>query len=99
MNPTLHPQVARAREAVQFAKEKLDSLIGLYRKQLQMRNLEFMSVSGTTHLIEVAQSIYSGNKEMYFILLKKCNIYIYVRQIRFLLVWSSWILLAVTSCS
>ncbi|KAJ6876274.1 DNA mismatch repair protein MSH3 [Populus alba x Populus x berolinensis] len=47
------PEVARAREAVQFAKEKLDSLIGLYRKQLQMRNLEFMSVSGTTHLIEL----------------------------------------------
>uniref|UniRef100_A0A6N2NDC5 DNA mismatch repair protein MSH3 n=1 Tax=Salix viminalis TaxID=40686 RepID=A0A6N2NDC5_SALVM len=47
------PEVARAREAVQFAKENLDSLIGMYRKQLQRRNLEFMSVSGTTHLIEL----------------------------------------------
>ncbi|KAF9676304.1 hypothetical protein SADUNF_Sadunf09G0124900 [Salix dunnii] len=46
-------EVARAREAVQFAKENLDSLIGMYRKQLQRRNLEFMSVSGTTHLIEL----------------------------------------------
>ncbi|KAK9291688.1 hypothetical protein L1049_019637 [Liquidambar formosana] len=47
------PEVARARTAVQFAKEKLDLLIGLYRKQLRMHNLEFMSVSGTTHLIEL----------------------------------------------
>ncbi|KAJ6365234.1 hypothetical protein OIU76_030077 [Salix suchowensis] len=47
------PEVARARQAVQFAKENLDSLIGMYRKQLQMRSLEFMSVSGTTHLIEL----------------------------------------------
>ncbi|KAJ6753191.1 DNA MISMATCH REPAIR PROTEIN MUTS FAMILY MEMBER [Salix purpurea] len=47
------PEVARAREAVQFAKKNLDSLIGMYRKQLQRRNLEFMSVSGTTHLIEL----------------------------------------------
>ncbi|KAA8533740.1 hypothetical protein F0562_031257 [Nyssa sinensis] len=47
------PEVARARKAVQLAKEKLDSLIGLYRKQLGMWKLEFMSVSGTTHLIEM----------------------------------------------
>ncbi|KAL5812968.1 hypothetical protein ACOSQ3_027918 [Xanthoceras sorbifolium] len=47
------PEVARARKAVQVAKEELDSLISLYRKQLGMRNLEFMSVSGTTHLIEL----------------------------------------------
>lgn len=46
-------QVARARKAVQSAKEELDSLITMCRKQLGMRNLEFMSVSGTTHLIEV----------------------------------------------
>lgn len=38
---------------VQLAKEKLDSLISLYRKQLGMRKLEFIIVSGTTHLIEV----------------------------------------------
>lgn len=46
-------QVARGRTAVQIAKEKLDLLIGQYREQLGMRNLEFMSVSGSTHLIEV----------------------------------------------
>ncbi|CBI31781.3 unnamed protein product, partial [Vitis vinifera] len=47
------PEVAKARSLVQSAKEKLDLLIGLYRKQLRMNNLEFMSVSGTTHLIEL----------------------------------------------
>lgn len=46
-------EVSRARTKVQLAKEKLDLLIVLYRKQLGNRNLEFMSVSGTTHLIEV----------------------------------------------
>uniref|UniRef100_F6GZ20 Uncharacterized protein n=1 Tax=Vitis vinifera TaxID=29760 RepID=F6GZ20_VITVI len=49
------PEVAKARSLVQSAKEKLDLLIGLYRKQLRMNNLEFMSVSGTTHLIKVVQ--------------------------------------------
>ncbi|XP_015878076.3 DNA mismatch repair protein MSH3 [Ziziphus jujuba] len=49
-----YPEVARARKEVQLAKEKLDSLISLYRKQLRMSKLEFMSVSGTTHLIEVS---------------------------------------------
>nr|XP_010934727.2 LOW QUALITY PROTEIN: DNA mismatch repair protein MSH3 [Elaeis guineensis] len=47
------PEVARGRLAVQMEEEKLDSLIYQYRKQLGMRNLEFMSVSGTTHLIEL----------------------------------------------
>ncbi|PKI52049.1 hypothetical protein CRG98_027465 [Punica granatum] len=47
------PEVARARAAVQSAMEELDSLIFLYRKQLGMRNLKFMSVSGSTHLIEL----------------------------------------------
>ncbi|XP_010255451.1 PREDICTED: DNA mismatch repair protein MSH3 [Nelumbo nucifera] len=47
------PEVSRARIAVQLAKEKLDLLIGIYRKQLGMCNLEFMSVSGSTHLIEL----------------------------------------------
>ncbi|XVF53622.1 hypothetical protein PTKIN_Ptkin05aG0113300 [Pterospermum kingtungense] len=46
-------EVARARKAVQLAKEELDNLIGLYRKQLGKRNLEFVCVSGTTHLIEL----------------------------------------------
>lgn len=36
-----------------MAVEQLDPLIGLYRKRLGMRNLEYMSVSGVTHLIEV----------------------------------------------
>uniref|UniRef100_A0A2P2JHY1 DNA mismatch repair protein MSH3 n=1 Tax=Rhizophora mucronata TaxID=61149 RepID=A0A2P2JHY1_RHIMU len=47
------PEVAKAQKAVQLATEQLDSLINLYRKQLGMRNLEFVSVSGTTHLIEL----------------------------------------------
>lgn len=36
-----------------MAVEHLDSLIDLYRKRLGMRKLEYMSVSGVTHLIEV----------------------------------------------
>ncbi|XP_052203955.1 DNA mismatch repair protein MSH3 isoform X2 [Diospyros lotus] len=47
------PEIATAQIAVQMAKEKLDSMIGLYRKQLEMPKLEFMSISGTTHLIEM----------------------------------------------
>lgn len=39
--------------AVQMAEKKLDLLIVQYRKQLGMQKLEFMSVSGKTHLIEV----------------------------------------------
>ncbi|KAK1419429.1 hypothetical protein QVD17_28596 [Tagetes erecta] len=46
-------EIAIARANVKQAKEKLDLLIGLYRKQLKMQNLEFMSVSGTPHLIEL----------------------------------------------
>lgn len=42
-----------------MAKEKLDSLIDLYRKRLGMRKLEFMSVSGITHLIEVVELKFS----------------------------------------
>lgn len=38
-----------------LANEMLDQLLPLYRKQLHMSNLEFMSVSGVTHLIEVFQ--------------------------------------------
>ncbi|XP_058084306.1 DNA mismatch repair protein MSH3 isoform X2 [Magnolia sinica] len=51
------PEVARGQIAVQIASEKLDLLIGLYRKQLGMHNLEFMSVSGSTHLIELASDV------------------------------------------
>ncbi|XP_059450944.1 DNA mismatch repair protein MSH3 isoform X2 [Corylus avellana] len=47
------PEGAKARKELQLAKEKLDSLIDLYRKRLGMRKLEFMSVSGITHLIEL----------------------------------------------
>ncbi|XVE64210.1 hypothetical protein DITRI_Ditri07aG0083300 [Diplodiscus trichospermus] len=47
------PEVARARKAVQLAKDKLHNLIGFYRQRLGKHNLEFMCVSGTTHLIEL----------------------------------------------
>lgn len=46
-------QVIRAREAFKLAVEQLDSMIDFYRKRLGMKNLEFISISGTTHLIEV----------------------------------------------
>lgn len=46
-------QIGRGHIAVQLAKEKLDLLIVQYRKQLGVRNLEFMCVSGKTHMIEV----------------------------------------------
>ncbi|CAK9160960.1 unnamed protein product [Ilex paraguariensis] len=48
-----YTEVAKARTKVQLAKEKLELLIGLYRKQLGIRKLEFMNVSGVTHLIEL----------------------------------------------
>ncbi|KAK3143330.1 hypothetical protein QOZ80_4AG0299040 [Eleusine coracana subsp. coracana] len=47
------PEVAEGHVAVEMAKQKLDLLIVEYRKQLGMRNLEFKSVAGTTHLIEL----------------------------------------------
>lgn len=50
-------QIGRGRIAVQLAKEKLDLLIVQYRKQLGVRNLEFMGVSGKTHMIEVILAI------------------------------------------
>ncbi|KAL2476807.1 DNA mismatch repair protein MSH3 [Abeliophyllum distichum] len=43
----------KTRSKFQLANEKLDQLIGLYRKQLRMHNLEFLNVSGVTHLIEI----------------------------------------------
>lgn len=49
------PQVAKAKAAVQLVNEKLDSLITIFRQQLQIFDLEFISVSGITHLIEVFQ--------------------------------------------
>ncbi|CAH9059472.1 unnamed protein product [Cuscuta epithymum] len=47
------PEVAEAQKSVELANEKLGSLIAVYRKQLKMRNLEYMTISGTTHLIEL----------------------------------------------
>ncbi|KAH7848195.1 hypothetical protein Vadar_011039 [Vaccinium darrowii] len=51
------PEVAEAGTTVQLAKEKLDSMIVLHRKQLRMQKLEFMSVAGTTHLIEMPSDV------------------------------------------
>ncbi|CAI8604502.1 unnamed protein product [Vicia faba] len=51
------PEVFTARKAFQMALEQLNSLIGLYRKRLGMRNLEYMSVSGVTHLIELSSDV------------------------------------------
>lgn len=36
-----------------MVKEKLESLIISYKKKFEMRNLEYIAVSGTTHLVEV----------------------------------------------
>ncbi|XP_078427460.1 homolog of DNA mismatch repair protein MSH3 isoform X2 [Wolffia australiana] len=47
------PDIMASQAACRLAEERLDSLITQYRKQLGMRNLEFTSVSGTTHLIEL----------------------------------------------
>ncbi|KAH1036321.1 hypothetical protein GLYMA_20G157600v4 [Glycine max] len=51
------PEVIRAREAFKLAVEQLDSMIDFYRKQLGMKNLEFISISGTTHLIELSTDV------------------------------------------
>ncbi|KHN26663.1 DNA mismatch repair protein Msh3 [Glycine soja] len=51
------PEVIRAREAFKLAVEKLDSMIDFYRKRLGMKNLEFISISGTTHLIELSTDV------------------------------------------
>ncbi|KAL4574825.1 hypothetical protein LXL04_021664 [Taraxacum kok-saghyz] len=46
-------EIGTARNKVKQAKDELDLLINLYRKQLKNPKLEFFSVSGTTHLIEL----------------------------------------------
>ncbi|XP_061369548.1 DNA mismatch repair protein MSH3 isoform X2 [Gastrolobium bilobum] len=51
------PEVIRTRKAFRMAVEQLDSLIDLYRKRLGMRNLEFLCVSGITHLIELSTDV------------------------------------------
>ncbi|XLT90957.1 hypothetical protein HN873_012632, partial [Arachis hypogaea] len=58
------PEVTRAWKAFQMEEEQLNSLIGLYRKRLGMRNLEFMSVSGITHLIEAMQLLQNPEPSM-----------------------------------
>ncbi|XP_073118663.1 DNA mismatch repair protein MSH3 isoform X2 [Henckelia pumila] len=47
------PEVSAATTKVQLANEKLDQLKCQYRKQMRMSDLEFSSVSGVTHLLEV----------------------------------------------
>ncbi|KAF7813276.1 DNA mismatch repair protein MSH3 isoform X1 [Senna tora] len=51
------PKVIQARKVFQMAVEQLDSLIGMYRKQLGKHSLEFLSVSGITHLIELSTDV------------------------------------------
>ncbi|CAN6236705.1 unnamed protein product [Urochloa humidicola] len=47
------PEVAEGHVSVEMADHKLDLLIVEYRKQLGMHNLEFKTVAGTSHLIEL----------------------------------------------
>ncbi|KAF9600548.1 hypothetical protein IFM89_010034 [Coptis chinensis] len=51
------PEVARSQTTVEVANHKLDSLISMYRKQLGVRNLDFIGVSGSTHLIELRSDL------------------------------------------
>ncbi|PIN15683.1 Mismatch repair MSH3 [Handroanthus impetiginosus] len=51
------PEIGSARTKVHLANEMLDELISLYRKQLRRSNLEFTSVSGVTHLIELSPDV------------------------------------------
>ncbi|XP_051142535.1 DNA mismatch repair protein MSH3 isoform X2 [Andrographis paniculata] len=46
-------EVASAKSKVQLANDKLIELLSLYRKQLRKSSLEYISVSGVTHLIEL----------------------------------------------
>ncbi|KAL6509318.1 hypothetical protein OROGR_022628 [Orobanche gracilis] len=50
-------EVATARTKVQLASEILDQLLSLYRKQLHLSNLEYLNVSGVTHLIELSLDV------------------------------------------
>ncbi|KAK4734507.1 hypothetical protein R3W88_008768 [Solanum pinnatisectum] len=47
------PEVAEGTRRVELANEKLDSLIVVHRKQLCIHKLEYTSVAGITHLIEL----------------------------------------------
>ncbi|XP_010537192.1 PREDICTED: DNA mismatch repair protein MSH3 isoform X2 [Tarenaya hassleriana] len=53
----LFPELAEARKVVLVAREKLDSLIVLYRKKLSIHKLEFLNVSGITHMIELPTNV------------------------------------------
>ncbi|XP_047941935.1 DNA mismatch repair protein MSH3 isoform X3 [Salvia hispanica] len=50
-------EVASAKNKVQLANEMLHELLLQYRKQLRMHNLEFTTVSGVTHLIELSLDV------------------------------------------
>ncbi|CAM8993438.1 unnamed protein product [Rhodiola kirilowii] len=47
------PEIFQAQDSVLVVKEKLESLIISYQKKFGMHNLEYISVSGLTHLIEL----------------------------------------------
>ncbi|CAM6048304.1 unnamed protein product [Sphagnum compactum] len=47
------PQVAKCRVAIKAAEQQLDDFLPSLRKLLRMPRLEFLSVAGTTHLVEV----------------------------------------------
>lgn len=47
------PEVDKCRGAVKATEQKLHSLLPAYQKQLRLPNLEYLCVSGITHLIEV----------------------------------------------
>ncbi|XP_047335666.1 DNA mismatch repair protein MSH3 [Impatiens glandulifera] len=51
------PEVEKAQTSIKVVEGKLSSSIGAYRKQLKMRNLEFICVSGVTHLIEIPSDV------------------------------------------
>ncbi|CAM8986222.1 unnamed protein product [Rhodiola kirilowii] len=47
------PEIFQAQDSVLVVTEKLESLIISYQKKFGMHNLEYISVSGSTHLIEL----------------------------------------------
>ncbi|XP_020079711.1 DNA mismatch repair protein MSH3 isoform X1 [Ananas comosus] len=51
------PEVARGHIAVKMETEKLHLLLPQYQRQLHLRNLEFKTISGTTHLIELPSDV------------------------------------------
>ncbi|XP_031502856.1 DNA mismatch repair protein MSH3 [Nymphaea colorata] len=51
------PEVNKGQTTVASCKHKLDASITQFRKQLGMRNLEFSSVAGSTHLLELPSNV------------------------------------------